>query len=375
MGADNLGGMADDARLIFASYNSASSCWGSAPDAFAGATNWLLANGARVINGSFGGSSGTPQDITDRFMDYKATHSPYPLFVTAAGNGGVNAVVSNATYNGLVVGGTNNAGTRGTEVMYSGSQAKNWAPTGGDPGYRWELPHIVAPAQNVSTAAYKAYDPPAVVTGTSFAAPQISGIAAALMEFNSAATTRPELIMSAILAGADENVDEAYGGQWPLELETGFDDKDGAGLVNAFVSAIVIDPARKVNGGNSAIQWGHDYGTMYASSTPAGTFYSEVYSVSVPAGATLRVVTVLTTTVTCGAPPSGSNCTSAAVPKPWLHVYDGGVQVAACTQTEQNYAITSEQNLSGSPKTYTVKIKPQSWSGASQAHFAIGWAS
>src|ERR1041385_4219443 len=131
-GSDPLGGRADQAKTIFANAgNAEGTCRASGfSDDWTDAFEWALINGAHVVNMSTGdGPVGAPQASDDRYFDYKATHSPFPLVVAAAGNNngipGTSQIPAHELYDGLVVGASNHSGSRTTEQMANFSQRVN----------------------------------------------------------------------------------------------------------------------------------------------------------------------------------------------------------------------------------------------------------
>jgi hypothetical protein len=287
-GPDTAGGVADDSNQMYANI-AYGSCTTDGPDIFSSGVNWAINEGASVLNFSWEfGLYGDPQSTYERFVDWRALTYPWPTFVAAAGNRGVTSRVVNKLYNGIIVGGADDHGssTRSGATLYdvdatSGTSSVNWSPSGTAPKFGFELPHLAAAAVGVDAAGA---GPGWVDTvgGTSLAAPQISALVADIQEGNPTIAYWPEVMQVGLMASANENIDEAYSGVWPPSLSDNVDDKDGAGLVHAWLSAIVLSSGAKQNGGNPAIHYGHDYGSVYASSTPAGTLYPEEYTVSVP---------------------------------------------------------------------------------------------
>jgi hypothetical protein len=274
--------------------------------------------------------------------------------------------------NGVVVGGADDHGStsRSAATMWdlsdvAGSQGINHLGSSG-----WEVPHIVAPAEEVDSAGFA---PSAVETsgGTSLAAPQVSGAVAIAQEANSSLESWPEVILPALLVGADEDVDESYGGVWPMNLHDAFDDLDGAGLFNAWNSVAILSTNSKKNGNNPASLSGHDYGTIYLAGAPF--FYSETYYASVASGAWLRAASLLQSRPQCGTPANESNCTVNPYPLHMLLVYDSSSLVAWSLNTNQNYQYAAIQNVSGSTKNYSIQIYVWDASTLSSTTFGVAW--
>ena len=289
---------------------------GTAPgsrDVFANCVTgtFLSDQNATVINRSVAAPAGNPQTAVDMYFDALAVQYPYPLVTIAAGNGGPTVRVGNNLRNGLVVGGANdqrNPDRNALKTMYSGSQGKNHGGASG-----WELPHLVAPAVDIATAGATP-DLIAYGTGTSYATPQVAGIAAALQE-QTGLEHFPEALIPAFLVGPEQDVN----GGWPLDLHDEIDDLDGVGAVNARLSSRVL--GNKVDGAQAPVELGFDHGWITPTVVPNESLFPEVYEVFVPAGQTLRAAAVVLSRPTCGSPVSATNCTANPYPRFALHAW------------------------------------------------------
>ncbi len=211
--------------------------------------------------------------------------------------------------------------------MFTGTQRVNSSGAIG-----WELPHLVAPAVNVDTSG-GTLGAVTAASGTSFAAPQISGAVAIAQEANPVLKFWPEVILPALLVGADEGVDENLGGVWPMNLHDSIDDMDGAGL-----------------------------------------YYGETYYASVPSGTRLRAAAHLQSRPTCGSPANETNCASNPFPMFYLTIFNSsGAAVATSANGSQNYQYTTILNQSGSTQTYTMRIWVAHPSGVSSTTFGVAW--
>lgn len=355
-------GMANDSTTIMANYGD---CTTNGPDVYASALNWATTEGATVISHSACTGAGSDPNAHDIFFDYKASVSPYPLVAAAAGNDdGVN--VCNKLRNGLVVGGTLEYNDSSNRSLAYADQDKSYVNgTYGASGY--EVPHVSAISEHVSTAGH---DPGTALLeygGTSAAAPQVAGLVASMQELNPALKNWPEAMVPAIMASADEDTDDVV-----LSLDDGIDDRDGAGLISGYRAPDVV--LAKVNGGNSPTQTGHDYGTMYASSTPAWTLYSEQYNARVYNGWKLRTAAFLQTRPTCPQNPGSWSCGPNPYPVFWLLVYDGTTLVGWSLNANNNYKYVALTNTSGSQKDYVIKLYLVGWNGLPATTFGVAWS-
>lgn len=218
-------GVAKGARIFDGGYD---------PDnhTFAQVMNWAAAN-ADIINVSMsiwpaGSPNSTTPMLEDRVADYYARFL-YKTVVVAAGNtvnregtGPFTSVSSPGKgWNVLTVGNLddrNNAYWAATapgtgDVIYGTSSHVN-------PSTGVEKPDLAAPGTSIDTVAGQE-------TGTSYAAPQVSGVAALLMQRNGNLTSRPEAVRAILLASAVHNVRDSR------IMPAGQDLYDGAGGIDA----------------------------------------------------------------------------------------------------------------------------------------------
>lgn len=349
------GGTASDSRDVFANCLTGS---------------FFSDQNATVINRSASSSTGNPQTSLDMYLDSMAVQAPYPLITISAGNNGPSVRVSNNLRNGLVVGGANDRGNPDRDAlknMYSGSQGANYGGASG-----WELPHLVAPAVNIASAGVLSQEIESR-TGTSFAAPQVAGIAASLQE-QTGLKYYPEALIPAFLVGPEQDVN----GVWPLNLHDGIDDLDGVGAVNARLTSRAL--SKKVDGGQTPAELGFDHGWINQNIVPETSTFPEVYNVFVPAGRTLRAAAVILSRPTCGSPASTTNCTANPYPRftltAWMEVdfFPYALPVAMSDSLNQNY-----QYISIPPSTHdmTYKIAPymRDWSGVTGTFYGIAFTS
>ncbi|MBX3127547.1 MAG: S8 family serine peptidase [Polyangiaceae bacterium] len=373
-------GSASDATVLAANFDEAVGC------SFTAAVNWAVGKGANVFS-----RSGRCDCVSDwphlptctnpgRLLDYVATVSPYPLVACASGNAlpvsqggdgeGSDEDSKAAVYNGIgVTGAEPDTASRAALTRYVPGQTQN--RVGGANG--WELPGIAAPARNLDTAGM---NPGQVdqVSATSAATPVVAGIAASMMELNPAVKVRPEVLIPGLMVSADENVDDDLGGVWPMNLHDGRDDHDGAGVVNAVGAYWVLRPAAKMNGGNTAVPYGHDFGGVTSAGLPQGQWYGEIWNASVPAGATLRVGLMLMAKATCGSPATQTNCNPQTHPFAWLAFTRNGSSVSGSANAYNNIQFAGYKNTSGATETIQIKFMVLDWNGiTSPTYWGIAW--
>lgn len=346
-------GTAGGATIIIANDADGDVCSGG----FDGAIDWALDNGADVLN-----RSATHGTSAARYLDYISRYAPYPFVAVAAGNSSGSAVGSSIA-NGLVVGAADDNGDMDRDDLKAMASFSSWINTSNGAAGN-ELPHIVAPGDHVKTV--DGAGGTADVSGTSFSTPQVSGVAASVMEVSSDLNIWPEGLFAVLLAGPEQDV---VGG-WPLSLSDSVDDKDGVGAVNAWGSAQIA--MKKVDGGNSAWPRGHDYGGINASYTPAGSTYSEAWNASVPAGRTLRVAAVLFAKGDC----SGDETTCGG--RDFAHFRLRGLQGSTVrgqsANFNGNYQYFGWKNTGTSQVTIKIEIKIEDWDGLSGTTYGMAWS-
>ena len=221
------------------------SCTGVTAELQAAATraaDW----GARTINLSWGSDTNLATGGGDRFFD-EMVHNRWRTIVKSAGNrncgnaggpgGTPDADVTNPglAYNVITVGGLDDQGTAqwSDDTMYACSSFGDPTSQNGDR----EKPELVAPAANIEMV-----DPGpanlAVDSGTSFAAPHVTGVTALLMQQNSRLTFWPEITRAVLMASATHNI----------EGSTRLSDQDGAGGLAANRASGIVGNTPAWNG-------------------------------------------------------------------------------------------------------------------------------
>lgn len=337
----------------------------------AGAFNWC---GTQYPTREIWNWSHTCSPLDERLIDYWVRNGGYPLFTVLAGNSASgNCVNVNCgsschascpgtvwcmTHNALVVGGTNTCATtsRSDDEMWCSSQATN-------PATDRELPHLVAPAQNIDADGLTNW------SGTSFAAPQVAAIAAQILHRNSGLALWPEALRSILMASADTDIDGTV-----LSLSDATDDKDGAGAANALLAVALADSQNNGHSAGSARALGWDKHGITSASTPAASFYSETWSMRVGgSGYKARVVLSWDGTVTCTNPgtPGSASCNATALDADLdLYVYDGDNLVARSNSSPNSFEFAEFTPTAGT--TYTIKVWAHSWI-ASGTYFGLAW--
>ncbi len=222
------------------------------------ASNRASSWGARAFNLSWGSYAGTQPGSADNFYD-RLVQDGWRTVVAAAGNGGLgNRVASPARgYNLITAGSLDDLNTVPWlgDVMSSFSSSGDPVSTYGDR----EKPELVAPGSNIQTTAPTAPWNHSVVSGTSFAAPTITGLAALLMQRRSALTVWPESVKAILMATANHNVEGA----------AGLSEHDGAGAV---VGALADDVSQGASGNWGGI--GYTCSAAYYTTVATMTLYS-----------------------------------------------------------------------------------------------------
>ena len=230
-----------------------------------------------------------------------------------------------------------------------------------NPSSDWELPHIMALVHG-NTAGASSGAVQQSGDGTSFAAPQVAGIAAGILEGNPNLRTHPEALMAGILAGAHTNVD----GPWPLKLSDTVDDTDGVGLVDALLSARALKVSARVSPqpGGCSCEYGHNYGTLKAGG-------SVTYRADVDPGHTLRIASVNFSKPSCGAIADENNCSSEKLARLRIRITSPGTGSAA--NYAQNYQYVAWTNNTGVRKSVPFVLEVVDMDGLSSSSYGIAW--
>ena len=222
----NLTGFANASRLFVGSWCPA----GENRTRVDGAVAW----GARIVNNSYFTDTTGTVTVNDRHAD-GVVHDNWRLFVKSAGNRGAGdgRVTSPGNgYNVLSVGDVdlNGTSTRTDDTMSGTSSFVDPTSTVGDR----EKPELAAPGTNIRMLSSGFPFGGQTSSGTSFAAPMVSGTAARLVQRKPFLGAWPEQLRAVLMASAVRNVEGA----------TRLSDVDGAGMIAANTAVRVLDDNR-----------------------------------------------------------------------------------------------------------------------------------
>lgn len=194
------------------------------------ASEWAYNNGVNVLSNSWGSDTNLAMNAMDRYLDH-FVYQHYRTVVKSAGNNapgygtGTGHVTSPGLgWNTLTVGAIDDANTTGwtDDVMAPYSSYKNPVSTNGDR----QKPEVVAVGSKLMSTITRSPWIGWYGEGTSFAAPQVSGLAALLMSRDATLKLWPEQVRALIIASAHHNIEGAGA----------LSDKDGAGAIDASVA-------------------------------------------------------------------------------------------------------------------------------------------
>ena len=190
--------------------------------------------GARVITNSYFTDTTGAVTANDRHAD-GLVHNRWRLFVKSAGNRGMSdgRVTSPGNgYNVLAVGDVNLGGTpaRANDVMSATSSFVDPTSTNGDR----EKPEVSAPGTSIQMLSNGFPWPGQTDSGTSFAAPQVAGTAARLIQRKPFLGIWPEQLRAILMSSAVNNIEGA----------TRLSDVDGAGMIGVDTAVRILDDNR-----------------------------------------------------------------------------------------------------------------------------------
>jgi hypothetical protein len=199
--------------------------------------NWAMDRGAQVLNLSFATEGSRFMKPEDRVLDYLARHR-WRTIVVGAGNyldDSWNVRSPAKGYNILSVGGindNNNAAWSDDGMWYYSCYIDPYIDGEATPGDR-EKPEIVAVAGSVTSADITQGDDGfSARSGTSLAAPQVTGLVAQIIEREPAFWEAwPEVIRAVIITSATHNV----------QGNSRLSEKDGAGNIDIASASTTAD--------------------------------------------------------------------------------------------------------------------------------------
>lgn len=256
-------GFANDANLYIANR--------MATDTGSQDVDWAVFQQAAVHNQSWHRNPddrGTDLSARDEYLDFM-TRTFRVLFITAASNSDAYPVVHKG-YNIITVGSTYNDGSI-VDGSWSDSCGlpSSYVSTWQNDANGQELPHITALGSCISAVSLTDW------SGTSFAAPAVTGMAAGLVESNSQLLMQPEALKAILLASPiQREANSPDGCPWRFSSLSGSgsctigDGRDGAGLVNG---ARARQMAGTRSTGFPAAQYAHDFGFVNRSNFDPST--------------------------------------------------------------------------------------------------------
>ncbi len=309
---------------------------------------WLLSQGVNVINMSAGVENSTGIYCShDRWKDH-VVYQHNVHFVVAAGNNGLTNgyVVSPAlAYNVIAVGNyyDNNNLRQTDDIIASDSSYFECGITESSQEHPMK-PDLVAPGTSITTAATE-LNPQIINSGTSFAAPHVTGIVAQLCQADPILKTKPAT-MKAILTASINHLKHRYvpDGSNDDEDEDEYEfeyDIYGAGVVNAYESYRTIVGDQFIS-------------SSFPAGTARGTIHAHSFTLS-SAQTTMRIsLSWLNPIYIDGNHNSDYTDNEYKMAKLNLRIYDSNNNLLETCVTTNNVQIIELSDLSAG--TYTVKI-------------------
>jgi hypothetical protein len=273
--ADPYRGVAYGAQIIDAGFDNANWPGPSSEQDAVAALTWAVASpqNARTVNVSQRWEYDNEINWMDRAFDYWGRQQMVTLVVAAgnAGNSGGSLGSPAKAWNVISVGGSDDRGTADWSDDRMASFSSYVDPTSGPNGHGdREKPEVVAPSVQITTLGRGG----TVTTddGTSYAAPQVAGLAALLMKRSSGLMYWPEAVKAIIMASAVHNIEV------PSDIPSFQDLKDGAGAIDAAL-ADTIATTRQDSGVvcNNPCWWGN---TTSSANPPSGGSIYQYFTAS-----------------------------------------------------------------------------------------------
>ncbi|HKP97112.1 MAG TPA: S8 family serine peptidase [Fibrobacteria bacterium] len=289
-----------------------------------GISSWIVENDIRTVSLSYARAPANPLcplvDQTKAYdanwgefllMDQMALQWPFPFFSNPAGNQGLQFEVNWQSYNSMSVGNVQHVNLNHYQFLPNNNSILDPCSRGGavsqarNPKARYgglelmpanslysygsgdrEMPYILAPGitpdnQSMTDACV----PQPIWSGTSYSAPNLSGIAACVISSNrNVMINWPEKVRAVLLATA-QNVD---GGEWNSNV----DGNDGAGVVSGAKAVKFARNHTEVNPGEAAVIDGIGAAAITAENFDTSPYLK--YNIKIPAtkpsGYHLRIV-------------------------------------------------------------------------------------
>lgn len=287
-------------------------------DNFYANAEWLVSSNVTVINRSNSASSDGTYDDVAKWVDH-IVNQHNVSWVQTPGNTGPNEYVCSPgnAYNVITVGAIDDKGTVGTsDDTYFTST--NYKTGSGMPN----KPDVVAPGVGFSVTGGT------TMSGTSFAAPHVTGMIAQMMSFSPTLKLRPDAIKAAVMASCNRKTT----GESLNSLTT----KEGAGVINA------INAANSIS--NVSTQQ-----TYYT--TTANSISFDFY----PLTTGRKTIAISWLRRNTGTGTNHSTITSPALTDFDLYIYDSSGNLVASSASSSNNAEFIGFNATTTSK-YTVKI-------------------
>jgi hypothetical protein len=319
------------------------------------ATDWAVSTqGANVVNVSWGAADPAPPYelcLVDVYFDYLVRHDRVTV-VAASGNAGDDPGCDD-TQDGQIY-----SPARGFNVISVGSFYEIETPAWNDDqmdqcssfldpvsnhGDR-EEPDVVAPGHSIHTLAWS--DADQIPSGTSFAAPFVSGQVALLMQRDDSLKLFPETLRTVIMASAINNI----------EGESRLSERDGAGGIDLHMADEVLEN-----------NW---HTSLYL--TPASFDADDNYDLTMPVQAGERVRAV----IAWNSNPAADYSTDPLDADLDLYVLDpDGALLLGDGQYSESFDNNFEIVEFDAPKTgdYTLRINKHRFDGASE-EVGVAWA-
>jgi len=299
------------------------------------AANW----GARALNLSLGcPDCGRTPTALDRFLD-NLVRNLRRTVVVAAGNTRLDVTSPGLAYNVITVGAFNDLNTTSwsSDTMAAFSGWQDPLSTSGDR----EKPEVVAPGVNFNSSITVSPWVGEVGSGTSYAAPVVTGGAALLMQRDPAMQLWPEAVKAILMVTADHN----------LEGAARLSERDGAGGISLARADEVV---RGVNGNRG-------FGNYTCATAPT----LNVTTMSLTAGVRTRVALVWDTN-----PNYASYASRPGADLDLQVIRPGGAVVASSVSFDNTYEIVDFTSpVSGSYTLRVIKFR----CNASPNWFAWAW--